>query len=78
MIAFRKPDKEPNILAHLEYLLDEIYNSSSDSMDLNFSEILDLLHHTLYIDNQQSITLNISKNVDNSLSVRIIDSDNEF
>ena len=78
MIAFRKPDKRPDILAHLEHLLDEIYNSSSDSMDLNFSEILDLLHHTLYIDNQQSITLNISKNVDNSLSVRIIDSDNEF
>jgi len=46
-------------------LLDEV--NSSTHLDSDLSEIIDLLYQSLFVDNNNSVSLLVTKNQDNSL-----------
>jgi len=50
-------------------LLDEA--DSSTYLDTNLSEIIDLLYQSLFVDNNNSVSLFVTKNQDNSLDCTI-------
>lgn len=50
-------------------LLDE--SDSSTHLDTNLSEIIDLLYQSLFVDNNNSVSLFVTKNQDNSLDCTI-------
>jgi hypothetical protein len=50
-------------------LLDEV--NSSTHLDTNLSEIIDLLYQSLFVDNNNSVSLFVTKNQDNSLDCTI-------
>jgi len=50
-------------------LLDEA--NSSTYLDPNLSEIIDLLYQSLFVDNNNSVSLFVTKNQDNSLDCTI-------
>jgi len=50
-------------------LLDEA--NSSTYLDTNLSEIIDLLYQSLFVDNNNSVSLFVTKNQDNSLDCTI-------
>ena len=50
-------------------LLDEV--DSSTHLDTNLSEIIDLLYQSLFVDNNNSVSLFVTKNQDNSLDCTI-------
>jgi len=52
-----------------QYLLDE--SDSSTHLDTNLSEIIDLLYQSLFVDKNNSVSLFVTKNQDNSLDCTI-------
>jgi len=50
-------------------LLDEV--DSSTHLDTNLSEMIDLLYQSLFVDNNNSVSLFVTKNQDNSLDCTI-------
>ena len=83
MIAFKdsfesEEDKIKKALKNLMKAVEEVDTQSlldeadsSTYLDTNLSEIIDLLYQSLFVDNNNSVSLFVTKNQDNSLDCTI-------
>jgi len=83
MIAFKdsfesEEDKIKKALKKLMKAVEEVDTQSllneadsSTYLDTNLSEIIDLLYQSLFVDNNNSVSLFVTKNQDNSLDCTI-------
>ena len=83
MIAFKdsfesEEDKIKKVLKNLMKAVEEVGTDPSleefepsTYLDTNLSEIIDIIHQSLFIDNNSSVNLIVTKNVNNSLDLTI-------
>jgi enolase len=81
MIAFRKDhdsnnEKSKDLVEKLQQILDIVYEKEKNypgslHEQVNISDLIDIVHDTLYIKNKNSIQLIVNKNKNNSLDITI-------